>query len=465
MQRRMRHRRKTTSTAASGSKVRSRTQRCQKLSLTTSSRIVLLRPLTSAAELPAHPSLSAPYYSKALTEMVRSAQESLHREKATLWRMKRLLTQLRGDDTWVPCGAMHTTYDDWLLRGQRTLDPPLLSASSAVDHFQQPVFDLAAASELAKPVEQEVPKALPSAPSSGQPASPLTQVASDIQMGEDTSVQDFMAEAARIASGGDVDGASQTHPADGDGAVPGLAAAPTVDAGVATTTVNGDTAEPEQAPAPGLTNGAQPEERRQAEPSNTEAAEATEPTTTAANPAEALPSPPSEDQDPARLMPHRMTTRARAQQPSRTPSTPAGSGSPGSLASRSDASPPIHPLFAFPTPSTAPSAAGGAPSTLGLPRREAEDTRAFLAAYVSRQEEVVRGAEELHAGLLRAEQMRAKVLEWCKADGHVGEMSDGEDWYDAERWGLDAPLVKGRWEEDEEAGGVGKKTRGRREGR
>jgi hypothetical protein len=60
--------------------------------------------------------------------------------------------------------------------------------------------------------------------------------------------------------------------------------------------------------------------------------------------------------------------------------------------------------------------------------------------------------------------MRQDVFKWSKAEAHVGEMSDGEDWYDREEWDLDADLMKGRDEEDDDAGAVsGKKsTRQRR---
>ena len=71
-------------------------------------------------------------------------------------------------------------------------------------------------------------------------------------------------------------------------------------------------------------------------------------------------------------------------------------------------------------------------------------------------------------GLLKARRMREMVGEWCAADGHVGEMSDGEDWVEVGRWGLEeGELGKGEeeGEEDEAAGRVvsGKKTRGRKE--
>ena len=73
-------------------------------------------PLTSAAKLDKHPSLSLPYKSTALQEMEQHVQEALHREQASLWRMKNLLVPFRGDETWTPCGMMEAEYDMSLLR-------------------------------------------------------------------------------------------------------------------------------------------------------------------------------------------------------------------------------------------------------------------------------------------------------------------------------------------------------------
>jgi hypothetical protein len=102
----------------------------------------------------------------------------------------------------------------------------------------------------------------------------------------------------------------------------------------------------------------------------------------------------------------------------------------------------------------------------GLPPVEAEETRRMVTLYTQKQEEVCRSAEKLYVGLLRADRMRKAVFKWCKAEGHVGEMSDGEDWYDKEEWGLDEDLRKGQEEEeddkDKEKDGPGaqaKKTR------
>ena len=117
--------------------------------------------------------------------------------------------------------------------------------------------------------------------------------------------------------------------------------------------------------------------------------------------------------------------------------------------------PPIHPLFLI--PSTAKPE-----YDFGLPADEAQETRLMLPAYVQKQEEVCRGAKKLYEGLLQADRQRKEVLKWCKAEGHVGEMSDGEDWYDREEWGLDQDLKKGHVEEEEDTTVQGKKTRGRR---
>ncbi|KAI8936493.1 hypothetical protein NX059_006898 [Plenodomus lindquistii] len=143
---------------------------------------------------------------------------------------------------------------------------------------------------------------------------------------------------------------------------------------------------------------------------------------------------------------HRMTTRARAHAAS-TPSPPL------SPSGNSNA---IHPLFTFSTDSLPD-------RDFGLPPSEAEETRMLLMAYVQKQEEIARISSDLHHGLLQADRMRQDVYKWSKAEGHVGEMSDGEDWYDNEEWGLEEDLVKGRDEEDDETAVAGKKsTRQRR---
>lgn len=143
---------------------------------------------------------------------------------------------------------------------------------------------------------------------------------------------------------------------------------------------------------------------------------------------------------------HRMTTRRRARA-AESPSPPA---SPSSSVHE------VHPMFVFP--------ASALPDRdLGLPADEAEDTRLLLMAYVQKQEEVARLAAELFAGIMQGERMRQEVLKMAKAEAHLGEMSDGEDWYDRAEWNLTEDLGKGKDEEEEDAVVTGKKsTRQRR---
>ncbi|KAI0152654.1 RXT2-like protein [Xylariaceae sp. FL1272] len=118
----------------------------------------------------------------------------------------------------------------------------------------------------------------------------------------------------------------------------------------------------------------------------------------------------------------------------------------------------IHPIF-LPPRSARPD------RDLGIPESEAEDMRRMLQLYVQKQEEVCRGTKRLYEGLLRADRMRKTVLSWSKHEAHVGpnrDMSDGEDWYDKEEWGLEEDLKKGADEEEEETPQTTKKTRTRR---
>lgn len=158
-----------------------------------------------------------------------------------------------------------------------------------------------------------------------------------------------------------------------------------------------------------------------------------------------------EEEDALLAGPHRMRTRAQAQ----AASEKAASSRTRSISPASWIPPVVHPLFLMPE-SARPD------RDLGLPAGEAEEIRRMVMLFVQKQEEVCRGAERLYIGLLRADRMRKTVFKWCKAEGHVGEMSDGEDWYDKEEWGLDEDLRKGHDDEEDDATTQVKKTRGRR---
>ncbi|KAF4549481.1 RXT2-like protein [Elsinoe fawcettii] len=154
------------------------------------------------------------------------------------------------------------------------------------------------------------------------------------------------------------------------------------------------------------------------------------------------------DEDDSNQPSHAMTTRAKA----RTPPPDEGH----SILSDSSSLPAVSAFFIPPSTSLPD-------QTLGLPVNEADDTKRALLLYVQKQEEVVRGIEQLLFGLLKADRMRKEVMKWCKADGHVGELSDGEDWYDKEEWGLVGDLVKGK--EEEEVEDETKRRGRRREGK
>lgn len=158
--------------------------------------------------------------------------------------------------------------------------------------------------------------------------------------------------------------------------------------------------------------------------------------------------------------PRRMTTRARALAAESNSASHSSNPTPPLSPSSTNTSLNIHPLYLVPD-SAKPD------RDFGLYSQEAEETRRLLGLYAQKQEECVRGYEKMLDMLMNAERMRQDVLEWCKADGHVGEMSDGEDWYDRQFWGLDEEGLRKGHDEDDEIGAQGieevrgKKTRRR----
>lgn len=153
--------------------------------------------------------------------------------------------------------------------------------------------------------------------------------------------------------------------------------------------------------------------------------------------------------------PRRMRTRAQAQ----AASDNATSSRTRSISPDFDNENFIHPFFLAPAKSHPD-------RDVGLPQNEAEEVRRLLQLYIQKQEEVCRGAQKIYEGLLRADRYRKLVMKWAKAEAHVGvnrDMSDGEDWYDKEEWGLDEDLKKGQDEEEEDAATTAKKTRTRRQ--
>lgn len=316
----------------------------------------LLRPLTSAADLPNHRSMSVPYTSKHLTNLANEAGELWRREQITIARAKQLFVKLQGDSTFAPAALAAMA------------DAPLGSPAST--GAQQRAVNGDSQSAL----RNDTHSALDGA-------------------------QDHEMEDAEPSNGTLEDETMVTKSTEGvNGTGP---------------TTNGIAHETDQT----RENGEGPQ------------------------------SPAGDDaSDDTSQAAHRMTTRARAH----AASTPSPPHSPSSLAGQ------VHPLFLFSTDSLPD-------RDFGLPPHEAEETRMLLMAYVQKQEEVARATCDLYQGLMQADRMRQDVFKWCKAEAHIGEMSDGEDWYDKEEWNLDHDLTKGRDEEEDETANTGKKsTRQRR---
>jgi hypothetical protein len=161
------------------------------------------------------------------------------------------------------------------------------------------------------------------------------------------------------------------------------------------------------------------------------------------DPSNALPSPDASPDGPNQ---HAMTTRRQARtSPTPDPNFPSSSPAPSSI-------PSIHGFFHVPD-SALPD------RDYGLPASEADDTRRLLLLFCQKQEQVVRESEQMLENLLKADRMRKDVWRWCKTEGHMGEMSDGEDWYDVDEWNLSGPLQKGKEEEEVEDEG---RVKGRR---
>jgi hypothetical protein len=315
--------------------------------------------LTSAADLPTHPSYSLAYTSSHLTDMVKEIAVISRKEQVSLSHAKRLFNKLQGDSSFVPHALAHMA--------------------------QQPLKQL-----WGNGTDRKIANGEGQDPdgSKARDAVPTTE---DVNM-EDATRPNGVLEQER-------NGDATTKPANGTEPAP-----------------NG--APQEVGTAEGHINGERPHSPGADDVSDTASQQTA----------------------------HRMTTRARAQAAS-TPSPPSSPSSAINL---------VHPLFTFSTDSLPD-------RDFGLPPAEAEETRMLLMAYVQKQEEVSRVATELYHGMLQGERMRQDVFKWSKAEAHLGEMSDGEDWYDREEWNLDQDLIKGKDEEEDDTQVAGKKsTRQRR---
>ncbi|OMP88460.1 Transcriptional regulatory protein rxt2 [Diplodia seriata] len=393
----------------------------------------LLAPLTSAADLATHPSMSIPYYSNHITELANNSREVLQREEKSLWRAKAIMQKLLGDDTWLPVGLMETDYDRDLLNEHV---PAAAATSAFVGSMDADNAERQGASweDPAKGSEDTNMQATPQPAGAQQTGPQAPSGDNDVPMEngierQDTgpargeSSQQTEAQQNARSNGTNADQSTEVlhqngtrqNGADGDRQMANADALKQEDQGASAENA-GDRMQVD------ITNGTAEDGSDDGEDSNSQQTS------------------------------HRMTTRAQRRANSQQSSAP---GSPHTLSPHSPAEPPIHPLFQFPVENLLD-------RDMGLPPNEAEDTRTWLLMYIQKQEEVVRQTRALYMGLMEADRKRKMVLKWTKAEGHVGEMSDGEDWVDKEEWGLTEDLVKGKEEEEEEGVVQGKKTRARR---
>lgn len=375
----------------------------------------ILAPLTSLTKLPNHPTLSRPFTSKALTELVAQGRDLMHKENAALWKVRPLLTRLQGDHTWAPCGMMTepSNFDlfseDYVPRFHgrpaqastvRSTGTPTISGGPAED-------GATGNGEASKPAENK--------------NSPNNQEPAPTEGGPDESQ--------------DPDNVSSDKPA-----------GPVSEEQSKSTVLDATNREKDESEA--QTNGQTSNETNN---ENERRPSRAGQTTTAA--AAAV----TEAQEADVEMAEAPEAEAGTGKPSNPGSYHSGSRA---LSMNPDMTDDlfIHPLFLAPR-SALPA------RDQGLPEPEADDVRRLLQLYVQKQEEVCRGTTNLYMGLLKADRCRKTVLKWSKAEAHCGDrrdMSDGEDWYDKEEWGLVEDLKKGQDEEEEDTAQTQKKTRNRR---
>lgn len=415
--------------------------------------------------------------------MAQQACDMVRRERKTLSNAKQLLTKLRGDKTWIPCGLLYSEDDEAMFNTGKLYD---IMASSKVLQYSngsavQNTVNGSLNSDLALDRRSDFKGGRKPEEANGAIDGPngdraaASSVATNETITNSTLPPDSPSKQIVMEPGPNTKDAGHevemTEPEDNHIAKQGSTPE---DLGEAKRGSEHDILD-RIGPEVSTTDQEQLEDRKDREMASTDGQPETDATNTipqsecnhiqdrsgsiegaerARTNHESLPDAEDGEADiegdsDSRRAPRRMRTRAQAQAPPE-PIPASRNNSPDSWIA-----PEIHPLFIIP-PAAIPD------KDFGLPPAEAEETRRMVMMYVQKQEEVCRGVEKLYDGLLKADAQRKTVYKWCKAEGHVGEMSDGEDWYDKEEWGLEEDLRKGHNDDDEDNVIQGKKTRGRR---
>ena len=400
--------------------------------------------------------------------MARNAEETLRQERAHLHRIKRLFTRFRGDEDWAPCGIMEPdTVSMVSQQNSRDADcQPQPSHELALEGGAQIVVEAAKIKGVGTTEELSIQEV---DPAESLPNNLIDEKASS-EMQIDV-LEEEIKPSKQAAQGSATKTEDQANYERGD-------------------VRREDDKPPVQSPIHMSHDSANNFGALKGEAIEVQMQEdtkcpigSTNPDIQSVNPYSNLPSPPAEIEAQAQTetedetstslsFQHRVVTRAQTQAKSKTPTPPISSHNREDAANHRIADvglqeaeeeegdveefvPDVHPFFTFP--------ASAIPNRdMNLLPHQADEIRRQLLLWVQKQEEVVRGMEELCYGLLRADRMRSDVLRWTKAEGHLHEMSDGEDWYDREEWGLEEDLVKGKEEDDDDTAATAKKTRQRR---
>ena len=384
--------------------------------------------------------MSQAYLSNALPNMVLDTEEKLRQENFNLWKAKSLFTQFVGDNPWIPpenvevSGAMDLfPLPTWPVKSKKRKRDEIFSTNASVTEGHPPNGLQPALSEASLEKDVETSKISDIKPkingnSNGNSQTAIVEIAEDILQG--------------LTNGASTVGNTLPTPSNViNGPLAGVA-----EEGYANGQERNETNGVSQKPSDSTEHAMEVDEL---EPSK-EPVENPKDTRDMKDALESKESPASnlEERTPSPQPPPRRITRALAQNNSNNHSAPESANisppvTPSYLAGENESKTAIHPIYLIP-PSITPS------NTNGLPPEEAFDTRRLLANYIQKQEESIRGYQNLLDKLLKAQRLRESVMVCCKAEGHVGEMSDGEDWVDLERWGLlPGELRKGRDEEGE----------------
>ncbi|OQV04315.1 hypothetical protein CLAIMM_09220 [Cladophialophora immunda] len=357
----------------------------------------LLCPLKHPSELSNHPTLSLPFTDRALPDMIKSTEGKLRQERANLWRAKNLNRQFMGDEPWMPLETSGKEEEARLENeaSQNGVNGHNYTNGGKDENASNPG---ASASETSLNTNDR---------------NQAGKAASKSRQHPEMAVQ----QRAKEGAGGETERPKTNgiHKREDEPALK--------DDTTGITEIDA-----EDAPDASTNEAVDGQEQQQAQED------------------EAV------SEDESHPKPTRRITRAlAAEHNSSTAPTPPLS--PESTVSTIDSyllQP--DPLFLLPPVLAANHRPPRSLARLGLPVDELMETRRLLMMYIQKQEESVRGYEAVLGKLIKAKRMRDKVWNWCRTEGHVGEWSDGEDWIDAEAWGLQPEeLRKGKDEEVDEA--------------